>query len=242
MADPKNKKKIFAVDDEKDILELISEHLSGAGFSCETFTGGEAFLERLKEILPRLVILDIMLPDIDGLELCRRIRADSRTKRLPVIMLTAKDEELDKVLGLELGADDYMTKPFSPRELIARINAVLRRHNGHDTGGIAAKTKTNEKGICLDSKRYKLYIDGEEGMITVTQYKILSQLASNPGWVFSRQQILSDLWGDDRFSIERTVDVHIRHLRIVLGPYADYIENVRGIGYRINEHAPLLRI
>ncbi len=222
---------IVVLDDEDDILQLLKDHLTDQGFRVSTYSKPSEFMASIKKTTPDLILLDLMLPGENGLDLCRQIRKDQKTASIPVIFLTAKGDEIDRVLGFEIGADDYVTKPFSPRELIGRIKAVLRR---------SEKQAVNEGNLQLvgtrlriDLSQYKAFIDGAEVEMTTTEFRILSILAENPTWVFSRQQILEKLWGHDKFVIDRTVDVHIRHLREKLGDAGSLIKNIRGIGYKI---------
>lgn len=221
-------KLIYLVDDEPDIRELLELNLTKANFSVKTFADGQEFWTGLKEGHPDLVILDLMLPDIDGSEICKGIRKSDTYQNLPIIMLTAKGEEVDKILGLELGADDYIAKPFSPRELVARIKAVLRRaqpNNNPDLLIVGDKLQ-------IDKRKFQARIGETKLNLTTTEYKILELLASHPGWVFSRDQILNHLWGSDKIVLDRTIDVHIRNLRSKLGDSSDYIKNIRSIGYK----------
>ena len=184
---------IAVVDDEPDILELVSLHLSKAGFSVRTFPDAGRFQKSLTSSLPDLVVLDLMLPDADGLDICKDLKADARTAHIPVVMLTARGEEFDRVLGLEIGADDYVTKPFSPKELVARVKAVLRRH---DTK-VAPETVELADGVVMDPNRYEVTVHGRKVDVTTTEFKLLGILAERRGWVFSRDEILSRLWGDE---------------------------------------------
>lgn len=224
-----NKKTIFVVDDEHDILELLELQLNKANFAVKTFDNGSDFLEMLKTEAPDLAILDLMLPDIEGTEICKTIRNSEKYKFLPIIMLTAKGEEVDKILGLELGADDYIAKPFSPRELVARIKAVLRRSETSQTN---SDFLTIGNILHIDKRKFEAKISGEKVYLTTTEFKILELLASHPGWVFSREQILNHLWGNDKIVLDRTIDVHIRNLRSKIGEAGDYIKNIRSIGYK----------
>ncbi len=219
---------IFAVDDEPDILQLISLHLEKNGFQARGFGSGRPLLAALKGSLPDLLILDLMLPDMDGLEICRLLKANPRTASIPILMLTARADEVDIVLGLELGADDYMVKPFSPKVLVARVKAVLRRRSA------AAETPEVIGGILeIDPHRHAVSVTGRPVELTSTEFTILQILAQSPGWVFSREQILDRLWGDDKSVLERTVDVHIKNLRDKLGAAGAMIKNVRGVGYKV---------
>jgi DNA-binding response OmpR family regulator len=222
---------IAIVDDEADILELVSLNLSRAGFKTRRFADVESFLRFLATELPDLVILDLMLPDADGFEVCKLLKSHEKYSSVPIIMLTARSAETDKVVGLELGADDYVTKPFSPRELVARVKAVLRRH------GEKEETKRIDLGdvATIDLEKYEVEIEGKKIELTATEFKILQLLATKKGRIFSREQILDFLWGHDKTVIDRTVDVHIRHLREKLGKVAPLIKNVRGVGYKLEE-------
>jgi DNA-binding response OmpR family regulator len=224
-------KTIAVVDDEPDILELVSLHLKKSNFNVKTFSSGARFLAYLNGERPDLVILDLMLPDADGLEICRHMRKRDNLSSIPLIMLTAKTEESDRVCGLELGADDYVTKPFSPKELIARVKALLRR-----TTERADESPRIESGdIVLDLQKHLITIKGKQIELTSTEFRILHLLMSRRGWVFSRDKILDHLWGDEKAVLDRTVDVHIKHLREKLGPSGNAIRNVRGVGYKLEE-------
>jgi len=221
-------KMIAVVDDEPDILELVSIHLKKANFTVETFQEAESFFKFLNKTRPDLLILDLMLPDSDGMDICRYMKKKDPFSSIPIIMLTAKTDETDKVLGLEMGADDYVTKPFSPRELVARVKAVLRR-----------KERTEEERIEIGKilellpKKFEVRVEGKRVDLTTTEFRILKILATHAGWVFSREQLLDDLWGHDKVVIDRTIDVHIKHLREKLGRASKFIKNVRGLGYKI---------
>lgn len=221
---------IAVIDDELDILELVSLHLRKSGFKVESFSNAENFFKFLSKKAPDLIILDLMLPDGNGVEICKYLKSNRDFQSIPIIMLTALTSESDKVLGLELGADDYITKPFSPRELVARVKAVLRRKEVIDTeklkiGGI----------LTMDLKKYEVYISGKKINLTSTEFKILKILAERKGWVLTRDQILDFLWGQDKAVIDRTIDVHIKNLREKLGEAGKFIKNVRGVGYKIEE-------
>lgn len=222
---------IAVVDDEPDILDLVSIHLKKSGFRVREFAEAGSFYRSLAREVPDLVILDLMLPDIDGLQICKYLRRNERFSSLPIIMLTAKIEEVDKIIGLELGADDYVTKPFSPRELVARVRAVLRRHGEHDRE--ARQLVIGD--IIVDIDRHEVKVKGEMVDLTPSEFKIIHLLAMKQGRIQTREQILSFLWGEERSVIDRTVDVHIRHLREKLGDAAHMIKNVRGAGYRMEE-------
>ena len=222
---------IAVIDDEPDIVELVTIHLRKSGFRTEGFLDAETFYRSLRTEAPDLIILDLMLPDADGYEVCKYLKKQDSYASIPIIMLTARAEETEKVLGLELGADDYVTKPFSPRELVARIKAVLRRRR------IQEETKQIAIGntLKLDPEKYEVEVDGAKVELTSTEFRILQLLATKKGWVFSREKILQHLWGDDKMVLDRTIDVHIKHLREKLGRAASFVKNIRGVGYKLEE-------
>ncbi len=223
--------RIILIEDEKDIVELVRYNFHKEGFDLASFASGREGLEALRRNPPDLVLLDIMLPDLDGFEICKRLRAEDRLRSLPVIFLTAKGEELDRILGLEIGADDYVVKPFSPRELVARAKAVLRRQERP-----AEKREVIEAhGLRLDSRTQEVTVRGEAVELSTLEFKLLHYLASHPRRIFSRERLLDEVWGRDRFVTPRTVDVHIRRLREKIETQADrphYLQTVRGAGYR----------
>jgi DNA-binding response OmpR family regulator len=224
-------KLIAIVDDEPDIIELVSINLKKAGFKVEEFPDSESFFKSLHVEIPDLIILDLMLPDTDGLEVCKLLKNKDEYASIPIIMLTARAEETEKILGLELGADDYVTKPFSPRELVARVKAVLRRNKPkEETKKISIGNTLN-----IDLERYEVEVEGKKIDLTTTEFKILQLLAIKKGRIQSREQILDHLWGQEKTVIDRTIDVHIRHLREKLGNAAIFIKNLRGLGYKIEE-------
>jgi len=220
---------VAVIDDEKDITGLVALHLEKSGFKVKQFQDAESLYNYLREKVPDLLILDLMLPDSDGLEICKQLKRDEKYSTIPIIMLTAKAEETDRILGLELGADDYVTKPFSPKELVARVKAVLRRqkHSG--------ETKKIHIGefLEMDLQKYTVSLEGREIALTTTEFRILQLLASKIGWVHTRDMILQYLWGNEKYVLDRTVDVHIRHLREKLGAFGTIIKNVRGVGYKL---------
>jgi two-component system phosphate regulon response regulator PhoB/two-component system alkaline phosphatase synthesis response regulator PhoP len=225
-------KLIAVVDDEADIVELVSVNLEKAGFKVEGFyNAGDLFLF-LKKKTPNLIVLDLMLPDTDGFEVCKNLKNQEQYASIPIIMLTAKGEEVDKVVGLEIGADDYITKPFSTRELVARVKAVLRRGEKGKEPQISIKIGEE---IEILPQEYKVNVSGKEIELTSTEFRILLLLAKRKGWVFSRDQILEHLYEGDRIVFDRTVDVHIAHLRDKLGKLGKIIKSIRGIGYKIEE-------
>jgi DNA-binding response OmpR family regulator len=222
---------IAVVDDEPDIVELISLHLKKAGFRVEGLSDSRSLLKFLEKHVPDLILLDLMLPDADGLEVCKYLRKKREWSSIPVIMVTAKGDETDRILGLELGADDYVTKPFSPRELVARVKAVIRRQ----TSAEEIKKIEVEGVLAIDLEKHVVLAEGKKVEMTSTEFKILSLLALKKGRVFTREQILDHLWGHEKAVLDRTVDVHIRNLREKLGQAAGLIKNVRGVGYKIEE-------
>lgn len=223
--------KVLVVDDETAILELVAYNLTREGFDVIQEVSGQKAPERVKQESPDLIILDVMLPGMSGFDVCRAIR---KTTDVPIIMLTARKDEVDRVLGLELGADDYVTKPFSPRELIARVKAILRR-----TGRIREnEEEIRTVGLVVDMERRQASVDGRSINLTFTEFELLSILARNPGRAFTRDELLVRVWGQDFYGDARTVDVHIRHLRekLMEDPGAPrFIETVRGVGYRFRE-------
>ena len=220
---------VAILDDEPDIRELITLNMEKAGFGTRSFSRSETLLKYLEKNIPDVLILDLMLPDKDGIDVCKFIRSKKTIANLPIIMLTARVEESDKIVGLELGADDYVTKPFSPKELVARVKAILRRKCSNQTSDIVQVGDA----MVINPQKYQLLINGEEVELTTTEFKLLHMLSENKGVVFSRAKILDRLWGNDKVVFDRTVDVHINHLREKLGVYADYIKNIRGVGYKL---------
>lgn len=226
------KKRILVVDDEEDILEVVRFNLSREGYEVFCSTSGEETLKIARSEHPDLIVLDLMLPGIDGLDAAKILKNDSNTRDIPIIMLTAKGEEADIVTGLELGADDYITKPFSPRILVARVRAVLRR-KAEEPSDKSSVIKIHN--LTVDPGRRDVLVEGKQVNLTYTEFGILNCLARRPGWVFTRFQIMDAVRGDDYFVTDRTVDVQIVGLRKKLGPAGKFIETVRGVGYRFKE-------
>ncbi len=224
--------RILVVEDEEDILELVRFNLVKEGFQVDGLASGEDALRAVRAQPPALLILDLMLPGMDGLELCRRLRAEPATQRLPIVMLTAKGEEADVVTGLALGADDYLAKPFSPRVLVARVKAVLRRGEGAPP---AEDVLLRSHDIAIHPGRREVTVGGAPVALTFTEFNILHFLARRPGWVFTRDQIMDAARGQDYHVTERTVDVQMVSLRKKLGPAGKHLETVRGVGYRLAE-------
>ena len=222
---------VAIIDDEEDLLELVSLHLTRAGFHVAKFLSPAPFFVFLRKHIPDLILLDLMLPGADGFEICKSLKQRTGTQAIPIIMLTAKGDETDKVLGLELGADDYITKPFSPKELVARIKAVLRR------SAEARKSKKIAVGrfLVLDQDKREILVEGRRMDLTSTEFNILYLLASQRGRVFTREQILDHIWGNEKIVLDRTIDVHIKNLRDKLGLAAGLIKNIRGVGYKLEE-------
>ncbi len=226
---------ILIVDDELHILELLQFNLEKEGYNVLTANGGRDAIAQIAQKKPLLIILDLMMPEIDGLSVVRLLKREDRTSEIPIILLTAKSEEVDKVLGLEMGADDYMTKPFSVRELVARVKALLRR-----TTYVSEKPLENEeknftyKSLFVDYENYTAFVDEERISLTLKEFELLRCLILNENKVLTRDYLLDKIWGYEYFGETRTVDVHIRHLRIKLHEYGDMIETVRGVGYRVN--------
>lgn len=225
--------KIVCIEDDPDILELIQYNLTRQGYEVITCSNGEEGLARARSEEPDLVLLDLMLPGIDGIEICKRLKADEQTRSIPVIIVSAKGEEGDIVTGLDLGADDYVTKPFGPRELLARVRTALRRGPGE------AVTHASDRVVCaglmIDIKAHRLTVDGKPISLTATEMRLLHFLAANPGRVFSRDQLITNAIGGDAAVIDRNIDVHIGAVRRKIGPYRNLIETLRGLGYRFME-------
>lgn len=223
-------KRILIVDDEEDLLELLRYNLEKEGYQVFSAATGEVAVQLATDKIPDLILLDLMLPGIDGMEVCRVLKRDSRTQNIPVIMLTAKTEDIDIVTGLELGADDYITKPFSPKVLIARIRTVFRRER--HTGSGMEEEIIEVHDLVINATRRHVTVAGNTIDLTATEFDILYFLASHPGWVYSRDRIISSVKGDDYPVTERSIDVQIVGLRRKLQESGDSIETVRGVGYR----------
>jgi two-component system phosphate regulon response regulator PhoB len=225
------REKILVVDDDEDVLELVRYNLDKDGYKVDTATTGQNTLKKVRSTIPGLVVLDLMLPDIDGLEVCKRLKDDPKTGHIPIIMLTAKGEEADIVTGLELGADDYVTKPFSPKVLVARIRRILQRAitRGRETATIKIHDLT------INPARHEVLVKNKPVELTLTEFNILQTLARRPGLVFTRYQIVDSIHGSDYLVTDRAVDVQIVSLRKKLGACGKYIETVRGIGYRFRD-------
>ena len=223
--------KIAVIEDEADILEVIEYSLSKEGFGVCTALDGEEGLGLVKKEVPDLVVLDLMLPGIDGIEICRKLKSDSATRSISIIMVTAKGEESDIVLGLGIGADDYVVKPFSPRELTARVKSVLRRGGLREEVGAVIKRDS----LVLDINRHEVRLEGKKIVLTAMEFKLLHFLASHPGRVFTRESLLTHMSSEDTFIIDRNIDVHIRSIRKKLEKHRDLIETINRVGYRFRD-------
>ena len=228
------KKNVFVVEDEEDILDLIRHHLTKEGFVVASATDGLDAVKAIMRKPPDLILLDLMLPGLDGLEVCRQLKNDPKTAGVPILMVTAKDEESDVVAGLELGADDYIVKPFRMKELVARVRTALRRQR---PAQLDKEAPVRAGAIEIHPGRHEVKVDGEPVEMTVTELRILQVLASRPGWVLTRDQIVDAVRGADYAVTDRAVDFQIVGIRRKLGEHADCIETVRGVGYRFREEA-----
>lgn len=229
---------IVVVEDETDIQDIITYNLKREGYDVLTASRGDQGLSLIQAKNPDLVILDIMLPGIDGLTICQQLRAAAKTKALPIIILSAKEEESDVVIGLGLGADDYMPKPFSPRELLARVKALLRRATAQESQGQGqGQDQIRHGDLIIDIDRHQASLQGVALKLTATEFKLLMVLASQPGRAFSREQLLNRVVGDAVVVVDRNIDVHIRSVRKKLGVQTDLIETVRGVGYRFADRS-----
>jgi two-component system phosphate regulon response regulator PhoB len=225
--------RILVVDDEEDLLELVRYNLSKEGYHVQCVASGELAIQAATTQLPDLILLDLMLPVVDGLDVCKSLKSNPKTQHIPIMMVTAKTAEADVVSGLELGADDYITKPFSPRVLLARIRAVLRRQHSAADGEDPAAIRVHE--LLIHPGRHEVLLRGQPVELTFTEFRLLQFLARKPGWAFSRTQIVDAVKGEDYPVTERSVDVQVAGLRKKLGEMGGYIETVRGVGYRFKE-------
>lgn len=225
--------KILLIEDDADISELVQYNLEREGYKVYASADGEIGLNQAVKIKPDLIILDLMLPGLDGLSVCRKLRANPDTAETPILMLTAKGEESDIVIGLEMGADDYVAKPFSPKELLARIRAVLRRPRLNQAGGPESRRVVGP--ITIDAERHEVYLREASLSLTLAEYRLLFALTSRPGRVFTREQLLEKITGGETYVIDRNVDVHIRAIRKKLGDDAEFIQTIRGVGYKCRE-------
>jgi two-component system alkaline phosphatase synthesis response regulator PhoP len=225
---------VLIVEDDADIANLVRFHLEKEGFATRIAASGTAALAAIDKDPPQAILLDIMLPDLDGFDVCRRLKRSAATRDIPIIMVTSKGEESDVVVGLELGAEDYITKPFSPKVLVARVRAVLRRHETEPSGQLTLLAGD----IVIDPARHAVKINGQDVDLTLTQYKLLAFLASRPGFVRTRDQMVAAVRGEDAVLSSRAIDVHIAALRQKLGAMGEIVETVRGVGYRLSDQKP----
>ena len=229
------KRRVLVVDDEKDLVDLISYNLARGGYEVLTAYDGKDALETAQREVPDLVVLDLMLPGLDGTEVARRLKADSRTAGVPIVMLTAKGEETDVVVGLTIGADDYVTKPFSMKILLARINTVLRRGEGVEAGATGEGGVLRAGPLVIDMSKHEVTVNGEPVRLTLTEFKLLSALVAARGRVLTRDQLMDKAMGTDVFVTDRAIDVHVTAIRKKLGDASWLVRTVRGVGYRLQE-------
>ncbi|PYI86610.1 MAG: DNA-binding response regulator [Verrucomicrobia bacterium] len=222
---------ILIIEDESDVADLLTLNLRKAGFRISTAADGASGLQKARDDRPDFIVLDLMLPKMSGLEVCRILKSDTATRHIPILMLTAKAEEIDRIVGLEFGADDYVTKPFSPREVVLRIKAILRRAEGG-----AEDERLSAGSIVIDPARHEVSVHGKRVNLTSLEFKLLRTLMQRRGRVQARDRLLNDVWGYESVIDTRTVDTHVRRLRKKLGKAADAIESVRGFGYRLREN------
>ena len=222
---------ILIIEDESDVADLLTLNLRKAGFRISTAADGASGLQNARDDRPDFIVLDLMLPKMSGLEVCRILKSDTATSQIPILMLTAKAEEIDRIVGLEFGADDYVTKPFSPREVVLRIKAILRRAEGG-----AEDERLSAGSIVIDPARHEVSVHGKRVNLTSLEFKLLRTLMQRRGRVQARDRLLNDVWGYESVIDTRTVDTHVRRLRKKLGKAADAIESVRGFGYRLREN------
>ena len=221
---------ILIVEDDRNIVELLTRNFEQAGIDTEAIYDGANALLKAEKTHPDLIVLDLMLPEVDGIEVCRMLKRNPQTQRIPVVMLTAKGEEVDRIVGLELGADDYIAKPFSPREVVLRVKAILRRTAGDRQASATARIRVN--GLTIDLEKHQAF--SKEGLVdlTSTEFKMLALFAGAPSRVFTRSILMDVVWGQEYYGADRTIDTHISRLRRKLGKFGDLIETVHGVGYR----------
>jgi len=229
------KKKILVVEDDRDISELITYNLEREGYEIACLYDGGQAVDFVHKRKPELIILDLMLPEVDGIEICRTLKSDAATKHIPIVMLTAKSEEADVVVGLQMGADDYIPKPFSPKVLVARIKAITRRMADLQSSSATADNIRSFGDFNIDLLKHKISFKNHEVKLTSIEFDIVEFLSRSPGRVWSREQILDNVWKEGKFIIDRAVDVHVRGLRKKLKEADHYIETVRGVGYRFKD-------
>jgi two-component system phosphate regulon response regulator PhoB len=232
---PTTNEKILLIEDDPDISELVQYNLEREGFKVVAAADGDRGLSQALQLGPDLIVLDLMLPGQDGLSICRKLRAAPETQDIPIIMLTAKSEESDVVIGLEMGADDYVTKPFSPKELLARVRAVLRRPRNTPAEADQEGTRCTVGPVTIVADRHEVFLRDAPLQLTLAEYRLLSTLTSRPGRVFTREQLLEKITGGETYVIDRNVDVHVRAVRKKLGDDAEFIQTVRGVGYKCRD-------
>ncbi|MEO6695073.1 MAG: response regulator [Ignavibacteria bacterium] len=230
------KKRVLVVDDEKDIVDILKYNLERENeFEVLTANNGKEALE-IAETLPDLIILDIMMPELNGFEVCKHLKSNAHTSKIPVIFLTAKENEIDEIIGLEIGADDYINKPISPRKVLARIKSVIRRINNDYERPLKLDENVKFKNVEIDSSSHSVKIDEQEIFFPKKEFQLLHFLISNRGKVYSREILLNQIWGENIYVVDRTVDVHVAKVREKLGEYSDYIETIKGLGYRFKDN------
>jgi len=235
MKKPKMKKKVLVVDDEKDIVDILKYNLERENeFEVFTAKDGKEALE-LAENIPDLILLDIMMPELNGFEVCKQLKNNPVTSKIPVIFLTAKENEIDEILGLEIGADDYISKPISPRKVLARIKSVIRRTTGDYEKPLKLEENVKFRNLEIDSSSHSVRINEKEIFFPKKEFQLLHFLLSNRGKVYSREILLNQIWGENIYVVDRTVDVHVAKVREKLGEYSDYIETIKGLGYRFKD-------
>ena len=228
--------KILIVEDERDIVELLRYNLQEAGFETDYVRNGADALHRAVEQSPDLILLDLMLPEVDGFIVCRLLKNDPRTKNIPIVMVTAKTEERDRITGLELGVDDYITKPFSPKEVVLRVSAVLRRIQVGKQAEEDTK-QIQQHGLTIDLDKHQVLTESGPINLTATEFKLITLFARSPGRVFTRDILMGVIWGQEYYGIDRTVDTHVSRLRRKLGEFGEHIETVHGVGYRFKDNS-----
>lgn len=236
MKKPKMKKKVLVVDDEKDIVDILKYNLERENeFEVYTAKDGREALELTEQITPDLILLDIMMPEVNGFEVCKQLKNNSGTSKIPVIFLTAKENEIDEILGLEIGADDYISKPISPRKVLARIKSVIRRTSSDYEKPLKLEDNIKFRNLEIDSSSHSVRINEKEVFFPKKEFQLLHFLLSNRGKVYSREILLNQIWGENIYVVDRTVDVHVAKVREKLGDYSDYIETIKGLGYRFKD-------
>ncbi|MEO8664188.1 MAG: response regulator transcription factor [Ignavibacteria bacterium] len=236
MKKQKMKKKVLVVDDEKDIVDILKYNLERENeFDVYTAKDGKEALELTEQISPDLILLDIMMPEVNGFEVCKQLKNNPDTSKIPVIFLTAKENEIDEILGLEIGADDYISKPISPRKVLARIKSVIRRTSSDYEKPLKLEDNIKFRNLEIDSSSHSVRINEREVFFPKKEFQLLHFLLSNRGKVYSREILLNQIWGENIYVVDRTVDVHVAKVREKLGEYSDYIETIKGLGYRFKD-------